>query len=118
MVFLFQLQASRDESAGSEDTGSEMLKTTPHLINLNEDNMLSGVIKHVLKEGMAKCIFMLRILKDYITIMPSTKLSICSFSRKLAIFYPCEICKVKKFLYFFQANPLNLLFISWIHTLV
>jgi len=46
-----KLQASRDESAGSEDTGSEMLKTTPHLINLNEDNMLSGVIKHVLKEG-------------------------------------------------------------------
>eukprot|EP00112_Aurelia_sp_Birch-Aquarium-sp1_P014219 Seg3055.2 transcript_id=Seg3055.2/GoldUCD/mRNA.D3Y31 product="Kinesin-like protein KIF28P" protein_id=Seg3055.2/GoldUCD/D3Y31 len=45
-----KLQVSRSEES-TEDSDSAKFQTTPHMINLNEDNMLSGVIKHCLKEG-------------------------------------------------------------------
>ena len=50
IIFSRQLQASRSEES-AEDSDSAKFQTTPHMINLNEDNMLSGVIKHCLKEG-------------------------------------------------------------------
>eukprot|EP00794_Sanderia_malayensis_P019281 gene19281-21207_t len=46
-----KLQASRTETDAFDDSANQKYNTTPHLINLNEDNMLSGVIKHCLKEG-------------------------------------------------------------------
>lgn len=43
-----QLEASRSEV--SEKTEEDL--KIPHLLNINEDSMLTGKIKHVLKEGL------------------------------------------------------------------
>ena len=48
-----KLEESRAE-IDETDTKAKQKETIPHLVNLNEDSMLSGVILHFLKEGVSK----------------------------------------------------------------
>ena len=48
-----KLKESRQEIV-EVDTKAKKAETTPHLLNLNEDSMLSGVIYHFLKEGAVR----------------------------------------------------------------
>eukprot|EP00003_Mantamonas_plastica_P001305 TRINITY_DN1093_c1_g2_i2.p1 TRINITY_DN1093_c1_g2~~TRINITY_DN1093_c1_g2_i2.p1 ORF type:complete len:570 (-),score=202.76 TRINITY_DN1093_c1_g2_i2:56-1765(-) len=53
--FQARLEAAKAEFAENSSTSaarSEAFKNTPHLSNLNEDSMLSGVVKMALKEGV------------------------------------------------------------------
>ena len=56
-----QLQASRSEF--KEDTSAkDKSESVPHLCNLNEDPMLSGVVKHFLEKGMSWGLPLIRIV--------------------------------------------------------
>merc|ERR1711881_671221 len=48
-----QLEKSRKEIVET-DPKAKRSETIPHIVNLNEDSMLSGVILHFLKEGVSK----------------------------------------------------------------
>ena len=48
----YQVQMSQSESSvGEQSEKQKKVQTVPHLINLNEDPMLSRVIFHFLEQG-------------------------------------------------------------------
>lgn len=50
-----QVQMSQSESSvGEQSEKQKKIQTVPHLINLNEDPMLSRVIYHFLEQGKSK----------------------------------------------------------------
>jgi len=52
-----QVQMSQsDSSVGEQSEKQKKIQTVPHLINLNEDPMLSRVIYHFLEQGKSEYI--------------------------------------------------------------
>ena len=48
-----------DSSAGEQSEKQKKIQIVPHLINLNEDPMLSRVIYHFLEQGKSEYIYIL-----------------------------------------------------------